>query len=121
MLEGCRREVKVVFSTAGAAIDNPDIHRPALIVDAEVATAGALAVIERVGDGDDELAVGVGLSTGAEADFVVGYGAGEGGSSGVWFGGSSGRGDGEAKRRNDGDNGNHVEVFEIGSVCLEVK
>lgn len=77
-----------------------------------------LAVVERVGHGADELAVGVGCSTGAEADFVVGHGAGVGGScSGFWFGGSGGSGDGEAKCRNDGGNGDHYEVLEIESEC----
>lgn len=120
MLESCRGEVKVIFSTAGAAVDNPDVHRPALVVDADVATAGVLAVVKRVGHGDDALAISVGLSTGAKADLVVGHGAGEDGScSGFWFSGSSGSGEGEAKRGDGGGNkGNHFEVFGIESAFL---
>lgn len=121
MLKGRRREVKVIFSTANTAVDNPHDHRPALVVDADVATAGMLAVVENVGHGADELAVGVGCSTGAEADFVVGHGAGVGGCSGFLFGGSSGSGDSEAKCRNDGGNGNHFEVLEVERACLEVE
>lgn len=69
-----------------------------------------LAVVERVRDSSNELAVVVPLAAGAEASVVPGDGAGvrSGGGSDLGISRSSRGGEGQAKAREGGGNeGNH--------------
>lgn len=105
-IERRRREIEVVLGASGAAVDDGDHLGAALVVDADLAAAGVLAVVERGRDGGDELAVVVGLTAGAEAGVVPGDGAGavDGGAS-VGLGGSGGGGEGHG----DGGEGSESE------------
>lgn len=115
--ESSRREIKVVLGASRAAVDNSNDCGFVLVADPDLAATWVLAVVERVRDGNNELAVVVDLAAGAAASIIPGYGAAVGRScAGFCLSGSRRAGEGQAENRECGCNeGNH-----FGS-CLEVK
>lgn len=113
LLKGRRREVEVVAGAPVAAVDDADNGGATLVGDANLAVAGALGVEDGARDGDDSVAVAIGLAACTEAGIEVGDAAGVvadlEGVGRVALGGSrKGNGEDGGESRKGGSQGDHI-------------